>query len=290
MPIAAVVLEFDPVLRLGDLVALRWQLVILTVIVLLALAAAGLLGRRAGLRPDDLLFIAVGAVPGAVAGGRLEYVLVHADAYAAAPDAILDPATGSLGLGLAVVGGALTAAIVANLLDAPVGRWARVVALPLLLAIGLGKLALLLGGSGQGTPTDAAWAVAFSGSGPWSSLAPALPAHPSQAYEGLATLALSAAFAIAMLVGHRHPRSWVGDGRLFVVAVGAWALVRVVVGTTWREAEVVGPLRAGQLIALVLVVGTAALLAAYRLMRRVDGTAARTTVPEWPEPSSRPRF
>ena len=49
---------------------------------------------------------------------------------------------------------------------------------------------MVLGGTGQGQPWLGDWATAYLGEGPWGSLAPALPSHPSQAYEGIATLVI----------------------------------------------------------------------------------------------------
>ena len=46
-----------------------------------ALLLAGILARAAGLRADDVVFIAVGIVPGAVIGGRLGYLIVHSGYY-----------------------------------------------------------------------------------------------------------------------------------------------------------------------------------------------------------------
>ena len=120
--------------------------------------------------------------------------------------------------------------------------------LPLLFALGAGKLTMVLGGAGQGQPSGAAWATAYLGPGPWSSLAPALPSHPSQAYEGIATLVVLV-LAVSVLAGP-GPRLGLADGRALFLGVGAWALVRAVASLTWRDPAVVGPLNAGSLIAL----------------------------------------
>ncbi len=288
MPVALIALDFDPILRLGD-VTIRWQAVALTGILLAAILPAALGARRAGLRPDDLLFVIVGITPGAVVGGRLGYVLAHADFYAANPSAIVDPGQGSASLALAVLGGMTSGAVVARLLGTAVTPWLRVAAVPVLLAIGLGKLAMVLAGTGQGAPTDLEWATAFVGPGPWGSLAPDIPSHPSQVYEGLATLVVAALLAAGMAFGafRRSGR------RVFLLGVGLWAVARFIVGTTWRDAEVLGPIRAEQLITLVvvLVCGVLAGMTARsgRLQpgaRDVDGSAG----PAWPEASSRPRF
>src|SRR5262245_66257353 len=110
---------------------------------LVCLAVAGALARRNGLRPDDLLFIVVGAVPGAIVGGRIGYLLLVPEAFRDGPLAVLDPAVGGLELGLAVVGGVATGAIVALLLGAPVGRWAHHATIPLLAAIAAGTLTMV---------------------------------------------------------------------------------------------------------------------------------------------------
>ena len=83
MPIALIAFDFDPLLRLADGLAMRWQTVALVAVISGGLVVAGLIARREGLRRDDLLFIAVAVVPGAVVGGRLGYVLLHLDYYGA---------------------------------------------------------------------------------------------------------------------------------------------------------------------------------------------------------------
>ena len=84
------------------------------------------------------------------------------------------------------MGGLLTGAYVARLLDAPIGRWLHAATGPVFLAIALGELARVLGGSGQGATASDGWLTAYVGSGPWGSLAPAIPAHPAQVFGALA--------------------------------------------------------------------------------------------------------
>ena len=235
------------------------------------LAALG--GRRLGLRSDDLLFVVLGIVPGAVVGGRLGYVLLHPDFFAGRPGAILDPGVGSLELGLAVVGGAITGVIVAALLDGDLGRWLHIAALPFLVVIGLGKLAMVLGGSGQGQPWLGDWATAYLGPGPWGSLAPAAAVAP-----------------IAGLRGDRDAgdprRRW---PRLLDPAVPARA--RTAGRSSWRSAPGrspgrswrrpgatrprSGPFRTEQVVDLLIVAGCAVAIAVLvRRERRASPAAA----------------
>jgi prolipoprotein diacylglyceryltransferase len=260
VPLAVIALDFEPVVRYGDN-AVRLETLALAAAILfglvlaVAIAARTRVGRlgtdpTAHLRLDDMVLLVLAILPGAVAGGRLGYALLHLDYYAAHPSTIIDPGQGSLELTLAVVGGALTGTYAARLIEVHVGRWLDVAALPLLLGIGLGKAAMALGGRGQGIPSDAAWATSYVGDRAWASLAPAIPSQPSQLYEAIATLVL-----LLALGGVLWHRPFAQNGLVFLVALGGWALMRTVVAATWRDAPVVGPILAEQLICVVIVAG-----------------------------------
>jgi phosphatidylglycerol:prolipoprotein diacylglycerol transferase len=285
VPIAAVVFDFDPFVQLfGDL-SVRWGAIALAIVITAALVLAGILARGGALRGDDVVFITVGIVPGAVIGGRIGYVLVHPGLFEGNLSRVLDPAVGGLDLGLAVVGGFVTGVYVAGLLGASVGRWLHVAAAPVLFAIGAGKLTMVLTGSGQGVPSGASWATAYAGPGPWGSLVPGLPSVPSQALEGAATLAILAVLALVLIAGGFGRR----DGRLFFVAVGLWAIARAAVSTTWRDPTVLGGLGMGGVVAL----GIAAACAVGVIWLTVRGQAAADGPQSdlnWPEPEARPPF
>jgi phosphatidylglycerol:prolipoprotein diacylglycerol transferase len=289
VPIASIMFEFDPLLRLSDGIVVRWQTVALVAVIAAGLIVAGLIARRGGLRADDLLFIAVATVPGAVIGGRIGYVLLHLDYYGSNTTAILDPAQGSLELSLAVLGGLLSGAYVAALLGAPLGRWMRAATLPLLFVLGAGKLTMVLGGAGQGQPADVAWATAYAGPGPWGSLAAALPSHPAQAYEGIGTLALLLALTLALAGGALEAR----DSRLFLIGLGGWAVIRAMASVTWRDPSGVAGLNVAGLIAVVIATGSALALvvvARRRADTHPDVPSGATGDVNWADPEARPRF
>jgi phosphatidylglycerol:prolipoprotein diacylglycerol transferase len=313
-------LTFSPIVSIGG-VDVRLETVALAIVIFAALVLAALIIRRTPidlglgtdtldedgepnhLRADDLLYLAVGALPGAVVGGRIGYVLLHLDYYRANPNAILDIAQGGLELALAVVGGTLTAAIVAGMLGGTIGRWMHALILPVLVAIGAGKLAMALGGSGQGLPWDGQYATAYLGPGPWGSLAPEIPSHAAQVYEGLATFVVVFVLVVLLTAGGFSRRR----GELFLLGVALWALARAGVATVWRDPAVAGSLNMGQVIALSVASGALLLLAVVTLMvRRAparvgapgappgDGSVLPPADgggnPDWPDPASRPNI
>jgi phosphatidylglycerol:prolipoprotein diacylglycerol transferase len=257
---AAVVFAFDPLLHIGDAISVRIETIAIAIVLFATLVVFVQIARKTpavgpyvpapGLRPDDLMFIVVGAVPGALFGGRLGYVLAHLDYYGANPSAIIDMAQGGLSLTLAVPFGVLTGAAIARLIGAPVARWLHASAFPLLFVLSIGKLVGMLGATGQGLPSDASWATAYVGPGPWGSLGPEVPSHPSQLYEAI-LVALMIPVLIALsrfdVIARR-------DGGAFFAAIGLWAAARFAVASTWRDPVTVGPLRADQAMLLVLIV------------------------------------
>jgi phosphatidylglycerol:prolipoprotein diacylglycerol transferase len=269
VPTAFIAFDFDPLLHLGD-GAVRWETIGVAGSIFAALVVAGLAARSGGLRFDDLLFVVLGVVPGAVVGGRLGYVFLHPAWFGADPARIIDPGVGSLELTLAVVGGALTGALVAVLLDGQPGRWLHAATLPTLVALAGGKLATVLGGRGQGLPWDGDLATAYVGPGPWGSLAPELPSHPSQVYEALITISiLIAVMGLLTIPAVRRP-----DGRAFLIAIGMWALGRAVVASTWRDPVAAGPFRLEQVLDLGVAAGVAILLVLLLVRQRRLGPDA----------------
>lgn len=287
VPIAALALDFDPILRLGEGVGVRWSTLALATIVAVALIAAARRTRTAGLRADDLLYLAVGAVPGAVVGGRLGYAMLVPEAFAGGPLTLADPAIGGLELGLGVVGGIASAGVVALLLGAPPAAWAHRLSLIVLAALAGGKLAMVLDGSGQGALTDVPWATAYLGPGPWGSTAADLPSHPAQAYEAIGLAAVFGLLTIATAAGAFRAR----DGSRLALAVAGWAAVRVLVSTTWRDPAVLGPLPMGGVLAVLIAIGAAmAVVAVTVWWPRRSRALAVSAEPSWPDPADRPRF
>lgn len=296
VPIAIITFGFDPFFRLGPDVAVRWQTLALAAVIGLILAWSGVLARRTGLRADDLLSIAIGAVPGAVIAGRLAWIAVHPGLVPLDPWAWLDPRVGGFDLAAAVIGGVASGACIAALSGAPVGRWAYLLAVPVLLVLGGGKLTMLLGGSGQGLPADVPWATAYVGPGPWGSLAASVPAHPAQAYEGLATLAVAMALTLVARSGFGAAAR--ADGAMLLVAVAVWAFVRAGVSLTWRDPITVGPFATTGWVAVAVgIFSIAAAIALVLLARRprtgrqgAGNEPADPDDPEWPDPEARPSF
>jgi phosphatidylglycerol:prolipoprotein diacylglycerol transferase len=290
---AVIVLDFDPVARVGE-ISVRIDTAALGAAILLALLLTGWLasrtpagldepdGRDEHLRVEDMAFIVLSILPGAVIGGRIGYVLLHLDFYRSMPGAIVDPGQGSLELTLAIVGGTLTGSLAAQLLGEPVGRWLHVATLPLLAVLSLGKVAQALGGGGQGAPSGLPWATSYVGERSWGSLAPDVASHPAQLYEAIG------AFVVLVVMTWVMARNGRRDSRTFLLGFGLWLIVRIAVATTWRDPPVAGPFNIEQLLCIGLL-GACVSLAVILTVRGRTATPL-VAEPDWPDPETRPHF
>ena len=317
-------LDFDPTIAPFGL-TVRLETLALAGVIFLMLVLAGLgAGRmqprrdagahavkrdKARLRRDDLILIAVGAVPGAVVGARIDYALIHWDYFKIDPNRLLDPGQGGLALTLAVVLGTITGLSVALLLGASTGRWLHVASGPLLYGLGLGKLAMVLGGDGQGRFSDATYATVYVRPGPWQSANPGTPALPSQALEGILVLIAALLILVVPVVLRFRLRRWrwiVRPGfaarrdwwiltgyRRFLSALCLWSAARFGAAFTWRDPDVAGPLGVEQIMLLALfgfslVIFVIGGLWEWRRRRASARIAARVAsaprAPDLPEP------
>lgn len=285
---AAVDVDFDPWLHLGALV-LRWEALVLALVILICLLLFGWSVRRTihGVRTDDVIFVVLATLPGAVVGGRAVHGLDFLGVYSADPAALLDLGHGSLSLVGAVAGGVLSGAYVCRLLGYAPGLWLDAAAESLLLAIGLGKLAEAVGGAGQGAPDAGTFATAYLGPG-WVSANAAAPAYASQVYEGVWVL-LGA--LLLLLLTHAAAERWPGSGRRFLAAMCWWLSGRLVIGFTWRDDRAFGPFNAEQFATaalLIVAVATLPLVSAVRSRRGGAAPAAPLAEEGAPAPTLRP--
>lgn len=148
--------------------------------------------RRHGLPSEAAWTLVVPAVLWGFIGAKLYYLAEHA---------------GSLswhdlgGAGFTWYGGMITGAIAVLVVIArhrlPLGLVSGLVAVPLSLAYGIGRLGCLLAGDGTyGRPTDLPWGMTL----PHGTVPTMVPVHPTPLYEALA------AFAIAGLLAWLGPR------------------------------------------------------------------------------------
>ena len=262
--------------------------------VLLALVVAAALAWRLRpeteadrLRPDDLLFVTLASVPGGVAAGRLGYVLVHLDYYRPIPARSSIPRRAAFSWASPSLGAALTGVLAARLLTEPAGRgstWRR--SRPCWRSASA-RSPWRSGAAARARRRRSPWATSYAGPGALGVARPGAGVAPGAALRGGRHRA------------RRHRAGGSRDGRRVRPARRPrLRSSRSRSGprrgrpsrTTWRDARVAGPLRAEQLISLVVIAGV--LSSGAATCRRPSlpprAAAAGGATSQWPDPETRP--
>ncbi len=206
----------------------------------LAIAAAWAIARRTQARlPIDRtqrIGIALGAFCGAMIGAKLPFVLADMNGMLSGAAWFSDGKTILTGL----VGGYLGVELAKWALDVRV-RTGDSFAVPVAVAIGIGRLACFAIGCCYGIPTSLPWGVRFPTAGD------SLPRHPTQLYEAAFHLTIAGVFAVLY-------RQGIWRGQLIKAYIIAYSMYRFATEFIRPEAKLWLGLTGYQWVALALVV------------------------------------
>lgn len=220
-----ITISLDPIIFNFGHIALRWySLIVLTAIVVGVWLTAREAERR-GFKKDDIYDISIWIIFGGLIGARLFHVLDHWSArFAADPISALYIWQGGLAIWGALVGGAITTAILAWRRGWNFGRFADAAAPGLVLAQAIGRVACVITGDAMGKPTDGPFGFAYTSP---NAVVPELGVYytPMPVYELIVNLGIFA------LLWQLRKRRW-PDGMLFLVYLTLYSLERLLLAFT----------------------------------------------------------
>jgi prolipoprotein diacylglyceryl transferase len=180
--------------------------------------------------PDDIVAIAVWAVPAGVVGARLYHVITDFSRFEGRWWHIPAIWEGGLGIPGGIAAGVLAGVLVARRRGLPVPDLLDVVAPALPVAQAIGRLGNWFNQELYGRPTELPWALRIDPPHRPDGRADVATYHPTFLYEALWNLALA---AVLVWAGRRwHPRS----GQLFAGYVAGYAA-----GRFWVESLRIDP-------------------------------------------------
>ena len=247
----------DPVIVTIGSFELRWYGVMVSLAVLTGVSVPWILAKRegtGGISRNQILSIAVWAVPGGIVGARLIHVLDRWSYFVANPGEII----GGEGMGIfgAILGGTLVGVLYAKVKKFPVGRVADIGSFGLILAQAVGRIGCLINGCCHGTPTDLPWGVVYTHPNTYGPLGIAV--HPTHAYELLFDLLI---FALLWNIRGRIRPS----GALYLIYISLYSIGRFCISFLRVNEPVFLGLQQPQLVSLaVLFIALSLLVYLYR--------------------------
>lgn len=201
--------------------------------VLLALKEA----KRVGIDEDDVLNLALIAIPSGLLGARLYYVIFNWSYYSQNVSEILNFRGGGMAIHGALIGGILAGFIYTKIKGIYFFKMADAVMLGIPLAQAIGRWGNYINGEAHGGPTDLPWGIMVDG----------MKVHPTFLYESIWDLGI---FIFLWLF--RKNKKY--EGQLAITYIILYSIGRFFIEGLRTDSLMIGPLRMAQVISLVAII------------------------------------
>lgn len=216
-----------------------WYGVLIATGMLIAIALAVREAKRVGISEDDVLNIAIIAIPVAIICARLYYVIFSWDYYSQNPGEIFNIRGGGLAIHGGLIGGILTGFIYAKVKKLDFFKTADAVMVGMPLAQAIGRWGNFINGEAHGGPTSLPWGIMVDG----------VKVHPTFLYESIWD------FGIFLFIMFYMRKKKTYEGEVIVSYITLYSIGRFFIEGLRTDSLMFGPIRMAQFISLVGVVG-----------------------------------
>ncbi|MGL4797441.1 MAG: prolipoprotein diacylglyceryl transferase [Paraclostridium sp.] len=195
-------------------------------------------GKRVGIKEDDILDLAIVAIPVGLICARLYYVIFNWDFYSKNISQILNFRGGGMAIHGALIGGVLAGYIFSRYKKISFFKLADTVIIGMPLAQAIGRWGNFINQEAHGGPTNLPWGIMVNGE----------KVHPTFLYESIWNLGI-----FVFLWIFRKKKQY--EGQIIVLYTILYSLGRFFVEGLRTDSLMIGPLRMAQVISLIGVVG-----------------------------------
>ncbi|RKD34291.1 prolipoprotein diacylglyceryl transferase [Thermohalobacter berrensis] len=218
-------------------ISIRWYGILISVGMIIGTILATREAKRVGLDEETLIDLLIIAVPLAIVGARLYYVIFNWDYYKGDIYKIINIRGG----GLAIHGGVIAAVIVAliycKIKDVSFWQIADITSPSIILGQAIGRWGNFINKEAYGTPTDLPWGIMINGQ----------KVHPTFLYESLWNF-----LVFLFLLWYRKNKVQV-KGEVFLLYLALYSLGRFFIEGLRIDSLMLGPIRVAQLISILLI-------------------------------------
>ncbi|MBM2826648.1 MAG: lgt [Dehalococcoidia bacterium] len=260
------IIHLDPVLvTLGPLI-LTWHGLFSAIGVAIGVYLAGHFAKNSGIDEDDYYTAALWTILGGAVGARTLFVLENWSYFATSPMKMLAINEGGISIYGAVLGGTLTALLIARRMKLHIPTLADSAAAPVILGQGIGRIGDIINGEHHGMATDLPFGVVYTHPNTLGEIGANV--HLAVGYEMLYDFAV---FGILLYLRGKLPR----QGMLYLLYLFLYSLGRLWVGFFRKDTDVLLGLGMAQVIAVIIMLVTAAWLVRWSQRSQRPTRAAR---------------
>ena len=193
--------------------------------------------KRVGIKEDDVLDLAIFAIPIGLLSARLYYVIFNWEYYSQNVSQILNFRAGGMAIHGALIGGILTGYIFTKIRKINFLKMADAVMIGMPLAQAIGRWGNFINQEAHGGPTDLPWGIMVDG----------VKVHPTFLYESI----WDAAIFIFLWIFRKKKKY---EGQIIVYYIGLYSLGRFFIEGLRTDSLMIGHLRMAQVISLIGVI------------------------------------
>lgn len=195
-------------------------------------------GKRVGIKEDDILDLAIVAIPSGLIGARLYYVIFNWDYYSQNISQILNFRGGGMAIHGALIGGILAGYLFSRYKKMSFFKLADTVIIGMPLAQAIGRWGNFINQEAHGGPTNLPWGIMVNGE----------KVHPTFLYESIWNIGI-----FILLWIFRKKKQY--EGEVIVLYTILYSLGRFFIEGLRTDSLMIGPFRMAQVISLVGVIG-----------------------------------
>lgn len=216
---------------------IRWYGILIASGVVIGTLLALREAKRRGLNEDTLLDFLLFAIPGAIVGARIHYVVFSWDFYRNNPSEILNLRGGGLAIHGAVIAGVIIALIFSRVKKLNFWLIADIVAPSLILGQAIGRWGNYANQEAHGGPTNLPWGILIDG----------VKVHPTFLYESIWN------FLVFIFLMWYRKREKV-EGEVFLLYIILYSLARGIIEGLRTDSLMWGQFRVAQLISVATII------------------------------------
>ncbi len=194
--------------------------------------------KRVGIDEDDVINIAIIAIPVGLICARIYYVVFNWSDYAGNFMEMINVRGGGLAIHGGLIGGILAGFLYTKFKKMNFFKTADSVMLGMPLAQAIGRWGNYINGEAHGGPTDLPWGIMVDG----------MKVHPTFLYESVWNLCV-----FAFLVLTRKKKKY--EGQIMVNYIVLYSLGRFFIEGLRTDSLMFGPLRMAQVVSLIGIIG-----------------------------------
>lgn len=223
--------------------SIGWYGIIIATGMLLGVIVATKRAKDEGLPEDIIIDLCLFAVPAAILGARLYYVIFNWGYYGNNLTDILKFRQGGLAIHGAVIAGAIVGYFFCKARNLGFWRLADICAPSLILGQAIGRWGNYVNQEAHGGPTNLPWAIEVDG----------VMVHPTFLYESLWN------FAVFFLLLHLSKKKKF-EGQIFIYYMILYSVARFFIEGLRTDSLMIGPFRTAQLISVVTIIVAGAVM------------------------------